>query len=162
MADTQVSEGTLSEAVPENESQKRQETRDEMLSRHRREIRKEACSSWINCKRNKARWALPLSSCRRSAVEELRRMAAAYMRKHASDFVPFFLSENAAEWDSDESVAKRFEDYCNEVESTAVWGGQLELETLTHCLRKPIRIFSGSFPDVEMGKGVQVSGYLIE
>ncbi|KAF5732693.1 OTU domain-containing protein 6B [Tripterygium wilfordii] len=90
--------------------------------------------------------------------EELRKMAAAYMRKHASDFLPFFLSENAVEEDSDESQAKRFEDYCNEVESTAVWGGQLELGALTHCLRKYILIFSGSFPDVEMGKEYKSEG----
>ncbi|XP_059308025.1 OVARIAN TUMOR DOMAIN-containing deubiquitinating enzyme 5 isoform X1 [Lycium ferocissimum] len=80
---------------------------------------------------------------------ELRQMVAAYMRKHATDFLPFFLSENAEGGESDE---KRFENYCREVESTAAWGGQLELGALTHILRKHIMIFSGSFPDVEMGK----------
>ncbi|KAG2697309.1 hypothetical protein I3843_07G099700 [Carya illinoinensis] len=84
--------------------------------------------------------------------QELREMVAAYMRKHASDFVPFFLSDNAIEGDSDNSLAERFENYCKEVESTAAWGGQLELGALTHCLRKHIMIYSGSFPDVEMGK----------
>nr|KJB47058.1 hypothetical protein B456_008G008700 [Gossypium raimondii] len=85
------------------------------------------------------------------AYQELREMAAAYMRKHASDFLPFFLSENAIDGDSDESPAEKFEDYCKEVESIAAWGGQLELGALTHCLRKHIMIYSGSFPDVEMG-----------
>lgn len=80
--------------------------------------------------------------------QELREMVASYMKKNASDFLPFFLSEG----DSDSSLTERFENYCKEVESTAVWGGQLELGALTHCLRKPILIFSGSFPDVEMGK----------
>lgn len=84
--------------------------------------------------------------------QELRTMAAAYMKKHASDFLPFFLSENLVEGDSDESPAQKFENYCNEVESTAIWGGQLELGALTHCLKRHIKIFSGSFPDVEMGK----------
>ncbi|RVX20915.1 OTU domain-containing protein 6B [Vitis vinifera] len=82
--------------------------------------------------------------------QELREMVAAYMRKHASDFLPFFLSET--EGDSDISLAERFENYCKEIESTAAWGGQLELGALTHCLKKHIMIFSGSFPDVEMGK----------
>ncbi|KAJ4872122.1 Cysteine proteinases superfamily protein [Raphanus sativus] len=72
-------------------------------------------------------------------------MAAAYMRDHKTDFIPFFLSET-------ESAEERFEKYCREVESTAAWGGQLELGALTHCLRKHIMVFSGSFPDVEMGK----------
>lgn len=85
--------------------------------------------------------------------QELREMVAAYMRKHTSDFLPFFLSENLIEDDSDdESLAQKFENYCKEVESTAIWGGQLELGALTHCLKKHIMIFSGSFPDVEMGK----------
>ncbi|KAK9996011.1 hypothetical protein SO802_020697 [Lithocarpus litseifolius] len=84
--------------------------------------------------------------------QELREMVASYMRKHESDFIPFFLSENVLEGDSDNSVTERFENYCKEVESTAAWGGQLELGALTHCLRKHIMILSGSFPDVEMGK----------
>ncbi|XP_061369367.1 OVARIAN TUMOR DOMAIN-containing deubiquitinating enzyme 5 [Gastrolobium bilobum] len=84
--------------------------------------------------------------------QELREMVAAYMRKNTTDFLPFFLSENLIEGDSDESLAEKFENYCKEVESTAIWGGQLELGALTHCLKKHIMIFSGSFPDVEMGK----------
>ncbi|XP_021280321.1 OTU domain-containing protein 6B [Herrania umbratica] len=90
--------------------------------------------------------------------QELREMAAAYMRKHASDFHPFFLSENTIDGDSDDSLVERFENYCKEVESTATWGGQLELGALTHCLRKHIMIFSGSFPDVEMGKEYKSDG----
>ncbi|XP_028762291.1 deubiquitinase OTUD6B [Neltuma alba] len=90
--------------------------------------------------------------------QELREMAAEYMRKHAPDFLPFFLSENLVEGDSDESLAQKFEDYCKEVESTAMWGGQLELGALTHCLKRHIMIFSGSFPDVEMGKEYKSQG----
>ncbi|XP_058200193.1 OVARIAN TUMOR DOMAIN-containing deubiquitinating enzyme 5 [Rhododendron vialii] len=82
----------------------------------------------------------------------LREMVAAYMRKNASEFLPFFLSENVTDGNSDNTLTERFENYCREVESTAAWGGQLELGALTHCLKKHIMIFSGSFPDVEMGK----------
>ncbi|KAF8006592.1 hypothetical protein BT93_K0790 [Corymbia citriodora subsp. variegata] len=90
--------------------------------------------------------------------QELREMIAAYMRKHASEFLPFFLSENTVEGDNEKSVAEKFENYCKEVESTAVWGGQLELGALSHCLKRHIKIFSGSFPDVEMGKEYQSEG----
>lgn len=83
---------------------------------------------------------------------ELRRMAANYMREHASDFLPFFLSDNKVEVDPGTSPLERFKEYCEEVESTAAWGGQLELGALMHCLKKHIVIYSGSFPDVEMGK----------
>ncbi|MQM07419.1 hypothetical protein Taro_040256, partial [Colocasia esculenta] len=86
------------------------------------------------------------------SYQELRKMAATYMREHASDFLPFFLSDGKVEVDSDETPLERFEHYCGEVEFTAAWGGQLELGALTHCLKKHIMIFSGSFPEVEMGK----------
>ncbi|KAH7661118.1 Ubiquitinyl hydrolase 1 protein [Dioscorea alata] len=83
---------------------------------------------------------------------ELRKMTADYMREHAEDFLPFFLSDGKLEADSDASPPERYKKYCNEVENTAAWGGQLELGALTHCLKKHIVIYSGSFPDVEMGK----------
>lgn len=90
---------------------------------------------------------------------ELRKLAASYMRNNATDFLPFFLSENLTDAESsNESILERFESYCTEVESTAVWGGQLELGALTHCLKKHIMIYSGSFPDVEMGKEYKSAG----
>ncbi|KAG6593166.1 OVARIAN TUMOR DOMAIN-containing deubiquitinating enzyme 5, partial [Cucurbita argyrosperma subsp. sororia] len=92
--------------------------------------------------------------------QELRQMVAAYMRDHSTDYMPFFLSENVVEGNSNESLSERFENYCKEVESTAAWGGQLELGALTHCLKKHIMIFSGSFPDVEMGKEYKSDGVL--
>ncbi|CAL1397667.1 unnamed protein product [Linum trigynum] len=92
--------------------------------------------------------------------QDLRKMVADYMRQNSSEFLPFFLSENdaAAGDDSDSSLADRFESYCEEVESTAAWGGQLELGALTHCLKRPIMIYSGSFPDVEMGQEYKSGG----
>lgn len=86
------------------------------------------------------------------SYQELRVMAAKYMREHASDFLPFFLSESKIELDSDCTPLEGFEKYCEEVEKTASWGGQLELGALAHCLKKHFLIFSGSFPEVEMGK----------
>ncbi|KAI4341704.1 hypothetical protein MLD38_026396 [Melastoma candidum] len=84
--------------------------------------------------------------------QQLRELASSYMRANTSSFLPFFLSENMVEVDSDISIAEKFENYCKEVESTAAWGGQLELGALSHCLKKHILILSGLFPDVEMGK----------
>lgn len=90
--------------------------------------------------------------------QQLREMVAAYMRDHSSDFLPFYLSENMIGEDSAQSQVERFENYCKEVESTAAWGGELELRALTHCLRKHIMVYSGSFPDVEMGKEYSSGG----
>ncbi|XP_020690672.1 deubiquitinase OTUD6B [Dendrobium catenatum] len=90
--------------------------------------------------------------------QELRKIAAAYMREHAVDFLPFFLADGKIEMDSNDLSLDIFHKYCEEVESTAAWGGQLELGALTHCLKKHIIIFSGSFPDVEMGKEYKTEG----
>ncbi|CAN1199911.1 OVARIAN TUMOR DOMAIN-containing deubiquitinating enzyme 5 [Linum perenne] len=96
--------------------------------------------------------------------QDLREMVAAYMRKNSSEFLPFFLSEteSAAEEEagseSSATMEERFESYCKEIESTAAWGGQLELGALTHCLKRPIMVYSGSFPDVEMGKEYKPGG----
>lgn len=96
--------------------------------------------------------ALEAQLGRAHGFQELREMAARYMRAHAPRFVPFFIAEKAPAADSGESPAEMFERYCGEVEGTAAWGGHLELEALTHCLRRHVVIFSGSFPDVEIGK----------
>ncbi|OEL33404.1 OTU domain-containing protein 6B [Dichanthelium oligosanthes] len=84
------------------------------------------------------------------SYQDLRQMTAKYMREHAADFLPFFLAEGKVEIGPDPSES--FERYCQEIESTAAWGGQLELGALTHCLKKHIVVYSGSLPDVEMGK----------
>ncbi|ONK67357.1 uncharacterized protein A4U43_C06F19340 [Asparagus officinalis] len=171
------------------------ETRDEMLSRHRKEI-KELQNKEVSMKKAAAKGSKAEQKTKKKQVEdeisqlssqlkakhseelaslgynneiedqlsfhlrgaspytytELRKMAAKYMNDHASDFLPFFLSDNKVEVDSDGSPLERFKQYCEEVESTAAWGGQLELGALVHCLKKHILIYSGSFPDVEMGK----------
>eukprot|EP00246_Nothoceros_aenigmaticus_P013224 TRINITY_DN4469_c0_g1_i1.p1 TRINITY_DN4469_c0_g1~~TRINITY_DN4469_c0_g1_i1.p1 ORF type:complete len:318 (-),score=74.52 TRINITY_DN4469_c0_g1_i1:263-1216(-) len=80
----------------------------------------------------------------------LRSLAAAYMRAHPDDFVPFIVGENSDT--AGESVEERLERYCVDVESTASWGGQLELGALSHSLRKHIVVYSTNLPDVVMGK----------
>lgn len=79
----------------------------------------------------------------------LRKLAAAYMRAHKNDFLPF-VTEHAKEHEGDPDA--QFEAYCTEVEETATWGGQLELGALAHALRQHISVYSASLPVVEMGK----------
>ncbi|XP_062212767.1 OVARIAN TUMOR DOMAIN-containing deubiquitinating enzyme 5-like [Phragmites australis] len=94
--------------------------------------------------------SLHSNSATRYNYQELRQMTAKYMREHSADFLPFFLAEGKVE--TGPYPSESFERYCQEIESTAAWGGQLELGALTHCLKKHIVVYSGSFPDVEMGK----------
>lgn len=50
------------------------------------------------------------------SYKELRKSAAEYMRNHPDDFVPFLYLEDG-----------NFDRYCNDIENTACWGGQLEV-----------------------------------
>lgn len=52
-------------------------------------------------------------------VNKLRSEAATYLRKHKDDFIHFV--------DEDYSSESGFEKYCGELESTAAWGGQIEV-----------------------------------
>ncbi|KAK8969679.1 hypothetical protein KSP40_PGU003301 [Platanthera guangdongensis] len=87
---------------------------------------------------------------------ELRKMVASYMREHTTNFLPFFLEDGKIEMDPKDLPLEYFHKYCDLVESTAAWGSQLELGALTHCLKKHIIVFSGSFPDVEMGNEYKI------
>ena len=54
--------------------------------------------------------------------------------------------------DSDaEGSEARFEEYCSEVEKSAAWGGQLELEALSRAYQRHITVYSVGMPPVEMG-----------
>lgn len=79
----------------------------------------------------------------------IRRLAAGYMREHPNDFKPFVVAEDTAEETRDPEA--RFEQYCADVECSATWGGQLELEALCHALRRHIVVVSADAPDVGMG-----------
>ncbi|KAL3702142.1 hypothetical protein R1sor_020164 [Riccia sorocarpa] len=95
------------------------------------------------------------------SYQELRRLAANYMRTHAEDFMPFIGAESAESAESDkleDTSQTKFQRYCEEVESTAAWGGQLELGALSHALQKHIVVHSANLPDVEMGKEYKEDG----
>ncbi|KAE8664888.1 monothiol glutaredoxin-S1-like [Hibiscus syriacus] len=159
----------------------KQETRDEMLSRHRREI-SELQNKEISMKKAAAKGSKAEQKAKKnngkdksnidSIVKAIAGVSVTPQQDHPKPSKGAKRREkraqqeaarehriqdeqsniNTVEGNSDDSLAERFENYCKEVESTAAWGGQLELGALTHCLRKHIMIFSGSFPDVEMGK----------
>ncbi|KAG6542239.1 hypothetical protein Mapa_016367 [Marchantia paleacea] len=86
------------------------------------------------------------------SYQELRLLAANYMRTHADDFMPFIGAETTEGDNPDDTLQTKFERYCGEVESTAAWGGQLELGALSHAMKKHIVVYSAALPDVEMGK----------
>ncbi|KAK8809235.1 hypothetical protein WA171_000819 [Blastocystis sp. BT1] len=72
----------------------------------------------------------------------VRQKAANYMRSHPDEF----------KWFLDDSTD--FEDYCNKVENSNEWGGQLELRALSIALQRPIHVYSADSPVVIMGEDI--------
>ncbi|XP_061682066.1 deubiquitinase OTUD6B [Syngnathoides biaculeatus] len=81
------------------------------------------------------------------SVKELRRRTAAHMRSHADDFLPFLSNADTG----DVYTADDFEKYCSDVEHTAAWGGQLELQALSKILQLPIEVVQADSPAVTVG-----------
>ncbi|CAG9463699.1 unnamed protein product [Pedinophyceae sp. YPF-701] len=77
----------------------------------------------------------------------LRKQAAAWIREHPDDFLPFIAEDDAAG-----EPEERLETYCNELESTAAWGGHLELLALSCSLKRKIVVHSASAPEVHVGE----------
>eukprot|EP00195_Chlamydomonas_chlamydogama_P017882 CAMPEP_0202896522 /NCGR_PEP_ID=MMETSP1392-20130828/5518_1 /ASSEMBLY_ACC=CAM_ASM_000868 /TAXON_ID=225041 /ORGANISM="Chlamydomonas chlamydogama, Strain SAG 11-48b" /LENGTH=366 /DNA_ID=CAMNT_0049581913 /DNA_START=53 /DNA_END=1153 /DNA_ORIENTATION=- len=87
--------------------------------------------------------------------QQLRERAAAHIRAHPDDFMPFIYNE-----DEDGEPGEQLEDYCAELESTAVWGGQLELGALAQVLKKQIKVHAVGMPPLSLGDEHQGNGCL--
>lgn len=81
-------------------------------------------------------------------VSTLRRLAADVMRADPDAYRPFLETDSSSDEDPDGVWAK----YLSDVESTAAWGGQLELQALATGLRVPIEVFTANAPSVTMGE----------
>ncbi|KAG2234186.1 hypothetical protein INT48_005986 [Thamnidium elegans] len=73
------------------------------------------------------------------SYKELRKSAADYMRNHPDDFVPFLYLE-----DGD------FGKYCNDIEFTACWGGQLEIVALAKSRKVPVDVIQMDGPIIKI------------
>lgn len=82
------------------------------------------------------------------SVTELRARTAAYIRDHKEDFIPFMSNPETCDMLTD----AEFEDYCDKIKHTKVWGGQLEIRALSNCLKCPISVIQATGPDsIEQG-----------
>lgn len=83
------------------------------------------------------------------SVNELRKTTADFMLKHKDEFLPFMVNE----LDESEIVSEeQFENYCKDVATTKLWGGQLELRALSNILKCPIKIIQASGPPTVQGE----------
>lgn len=92
------------------------------------------------------------------SMESLRSLTASYMRQHFEDFLPFLtaeLLERPGSESHEEDLKSKYQSYCNEVESTAAWGGHVELEALSKALNRPIVVISAFSKDLVMGNNIE-------
>lgn len=78
------------------------------------------------------------------SVIELRTKVADYIRNHKEDFIPFMSNPETCDMLTD----IEFEDYCDKIKDTKVWGGQLEIRALSNCLKCPINVIQATGPEV--------------
>jgi len=79
------------------------------------------------------------------SATSLRRKTATYLQDHKADFIPF-MDETVT--GSDEAFAT----YCNDIATTTVWGGQLEVQVLSKFLKLPIRVIQTDSPPLVFGE----------
>ncbi|KAG0169373.1 OTU domain-containing protein 6A [Apophysomyces sp. BC1021] len=76
-----------------------------------------------------------------TTYKELREAAASYMRGHPDDFIPFLYKD-----DGDMYSSEDFQQYCDDLEKTARWGGQLEILALSRAKQVPIHVVQMGSP----------------
>lgn len=74
-----------------------------------------------------------------TTINNLRKQTANFMREHKEEFIPFMYNDSEEPVDEDQ-----FLDYCKNVESTKMWGSQLELRALSNILKCPIKIIQAT------------------
>jgi hypothetical protein len=85
--------------------------------------------------------------------QELREMAADYIRAHREEFAPYLVPEDEAS-----DPAEHFEAYCNTIEETATWGGHLELQALAGALARRITVYGVGMAPQVLGEGFEAEG----
>ncbi|KAG0030272.1 OTU domain-containing protein 6B [Podila clonocystis] len=84
-----------------------------------------------------------------TSVKSLRHETAEHMRENADDFLPFLTNKQG-----DMMSPEDFTEYCNDLESTAVWGGQPELLALSRVHKVPIWVVQMGSPTVKLSADV--------
>lgn len=81
-------------------------------------------------------------------VDELRKNVSNHIRNNKDDFLPFLTNPTTFEMLTEEE----FEQYCDKISNTKVWGGQLEIRALCNCLKCPIIVIQATGPEaIEQG-----------
>lgn len=92
------------------------------------------------------------------SVDELRKCTATYIREHKEDFMPFLTHPETCNTLTDEE----FEEYCEKITNSKIWGGQIEVRALSNYLKCPITIIQATGPDtIEQGQEFEGPSFII-
>ncbi|PIK43718.1 OTU domain-containing protein 6B [Apostichopus japonicus] len=83
-----------------------------------------------------------------TTVERLRKQTADYMRNHSDDFMAFLTNPET----QDLLTSEEYEKYCLDVETTASWGGQLEINAMSNFLQVPVEVIQADGPPIMTGE----------
>lgn len=81
-------------------------------------------------------------------MQTLRRLAAEFMLNHEENFLPF-LTDTVT---GDTYTSDQYVQYCEELASTAAWGGQLEIQALSQALKIPMEVYQANAPVLRTGE----------
>ncbi|PIS57386.1 hypothetical protein CJI97_000423 [Candidozyma auris] len=82
-------------------------------------------------------------------VETLRREAAEYIRQHRDEFLPFLFDEETMQ-------LRDVDEYTNEIETTAMWGSDMEILALAKRYMVTVKVFSAGSAPITFNEEVQV------
>ncbi|XP_068621399.1 deubiquitinase OTUD6B [Battus philenor] len=85
---------------------------------------------------------LQLKRKRPISVEDLRKFTSKFIRENKQDFMPFLSHPETCNMLTD----SEFEEYCNKIVNSKVWGGQIEVQALSNYLKCPITIIQATGP----------------
>ncbi|XP_002132005.2 deubiquitinase OTUD6B-like isoform X1 [Ciona intestinalis] len=89
-------------------------------------------------------------------MADLRKRTASYMRDHVGDFMPFLSTDAGDAFTSDD-----FKTYCSDIEKSGIWGGQLELQAISHVFKTPIHVIQAGSATVKLGEEYEGSPVLL-
>jgi OTU domain-containing protein 6 len=87
-------------------------------------------------------------------IKDMRREAAFYIRSNPDTFAPFILAD-------DHSSATDVESYADEVEGSAIWGGELEILALSQSLHVATQVLNSSKLTIEINMEEQSKGIMV-
>jgi OTU domain-containing protein 6 len=81
----------------------------------------------------------------------LRHLAAKTLRENADRYKPFLSEEDLGTTSEGDGEEGAYEAYCANIETTAAWGGHVEVQALAEALQAKITVYAVGMPVVEVG-----------